>query len=355
MFAKREKSKRRIKLKTIYEQIPDYSKEEILNVIENLTKEDKEIFYLRNGEDLEHPKYSPNIPVDLGHKYDAIVAKIKKRLKNPNNNRRIKTIYECLEEYSKEEVDIGIALLNDRDKKIIYYRYGEDLEHPVITDSWDFQKYKSLLYVTIFARIRKNIAKIKGEGNITMPKKLLTIYQKLNNHTKEDIDALIAKLPEEDKKIFYLRNGEDLEHPVSSVELTSNDKVKYYKIVNKMARQLNYSKENILTKKENNNPTSVELIEFYLRTIALLKSQQFMQLLLNNTIKDAIILAIIINSYLEKITLKVEDIASLLNEDIDIIRKDLKRVLILFNNNITDCLNNTINKIETNENSTIKR
>ena len=44
-------------------------------------------------------------------------------------------------------------------------------------------------------------------------KKIKTIYEYFSEYTKEDIDAVLAMLTEEEKELITLRYGDDLENP----------------------------------------------------------------------------------------------------------------------------------------------
>ena len=416
IIEKPKKAKRR--LKTIYEMIPDYSKEEIDAAIARLDENDKQIFYLRNGDDLDNPENKQKV-LNLNYSYGLVVDKIKRNLKRPN---KIKTIYECLNKYSREEIDKGISMLSDDDKKIIFYRYGNDLEHPVTSPLWNSVKYHGILYVNIFHRIERNIElikKSKKEGSrLKMPKKLISIYDQLSEYSKEEIDAEIAKLKDEDKKIFYLRNGDNLELPISAPEFNSKMRTRYYSIVNLMKIHLktnskylkgtiyyqlnklnsNYTKEDynraitmlsasekaiifarygedldkpidpktrkfsyqkvnqvlnriiiILSKTNEINDVSNDLREFYIRAIELLKSPVLMKLLLNISIKEAIILAIIILSYLENRDININDIANLLEVDVNDLQKDYRRMLLMFKENINNYLNLVLDNLDNND------
>ncbi len=352
------------KLKTIFAALPDYSREQILQAISKLPPDDKKIFYMRNGDDLDHPKYSSERVANISYRYGLVVAKIKSII----DNKRIKTIYTCLKNYSKQDVDNAISMLSDEDKKIIYYRYGTDLDHPETTKLWDTQKYSTRLYVTIFRRIKQNIKLSKANnGNLDksrkrkMSKKLITIYERLKKYSKEDIDNEIAKLSLEDKKIFYLRNGDDLDHPIPSPEFNVEMQSRYYSIVNKIERHLikkcsiqalSDVKPSVLRKSLiidisqdeiiENSEVTIELREFYIRALEMLKKPEFMKLFLNLSVKEAIILAIIILSYLEGKNINIVDIANLMETDVKNIKDDVKKVLILFKENIIEYLNYNI-------------
>ena len=189
-----------------------------------------------------------------------------------------------------------------------------------------------------------------------MSKKLITIYEKLKKYSKEEIDNEIAKLSVEEKKIFYLRNGEDLNHPNPSPEFNSEMQGRYYIIVNKIERHLirknsiqtanKEPKSVVIAASKNetskNNEVSIELREFYIRALDMLKQPAFMKLLLNLSVKEAIILAIIILSYLEGRNINIADMANLMETDVNDIKEDTKKVLIMFKANILKYLNYNI-------------
>ena len=65
-------------------------------------------------------------------------------------------------------------------------------------------------------------------------------------------------------------------------------------------------------------------------------------------VKDAIILAIIILSYIENRNISIEDIANLLEVDIYVIEEDYRRMLLKFKESINDYIdivNNEKNKV----------
>ena len=68
-----------------------------------------------------------------------------------------------------------------------------------------------------------------------------------------------------------------------------------------------------------------------------------MKLLWNLSIKDAIMLAIIILSYLENKKIDLNDIANLLECDIKDLQENYKKVLLLFRDNINEYFINALN------------
>ena len=68
------------KLKTIFELLSKYAKEDVFIVIEHLEGKDKELFDRRNGSDLEHPTHQEGWTSAHEYNFGALVAKMKRQL-----------------------------------------------------------------------------------------------------------------------------------------------------------------------------------------------------------------------------------------------------------------------------------
>lgn len=83
-------------------------------------------------------------------------------------------------------------------------------------------------------------------------KKLQTIYEYLKEYTREEIDAMLSKLTDEEIHLIELRYGDDLDNPVTSPTWGKEETRKFYgSLIPKMKRSLyNQSKKekNILKK-----------------------------------------------------------------------------------------------------------
>ena len=255
--------------------------------------------------------------------------------------RKLVTIYEQLSDYSKEEIDAEIAKLTDDNKKIFYLRNGDNLECP--TPSIEFTGTMKKKYFNIVNLMRQHLA--------TSSKYLRgTIYWQLNkinpNYSKEDYQKAISMLTDWEKDIIFSRYGEDLEMPIDYKTRKFSYK-KVNQVLNHIKRillKMNKSEE----RKENIPQVSNELREFYIRAIELLKNPLLINLLLDMPVKDAIILAIIILSYIENRNISIEDIANLLEVDIYVIEEDYRRMLLKFKESINDYIdivNNEKNKV----------
>lgn len=83
------------KIRSIYEYFDSYSKEQIDNVLKNLTKEEQALLRARYGEDLNNPVPGKLSLTQQQKFYSGLIAKIRRRLSKQNtevrkNNEKIK-------------------------------------------------------------------------------------------------------------------------------------------------------------------------------------------------------------------------------------------------------------------------
>lgn len=85
--------------------------------------------------------------------------------------------------------------------------------------------------------------------------KLQTIYQYFKDYTKEQVDAMLEKLTEEEKELITARYGEDLNNPTPG-KLSKEQTNKFYRSLVPMMRRLlsNPNKERKSRKKEKRTP-----------------------------------------------------------------------------------------------------
>ena len=77
-------------------------------------------------------------------------------------DRSSKSIYQLLDNYSKEQIDTVITQLSDEERNLITIRYGTDLENPVFTKL--SQKQCRYLYAHLIPKIRKLLANLTKEA-----------------------------------------------------------------------------------------------------------------------------------------------------------------------------------------------
>lgn len=85
--------------------------------------------------------------------------------------------------------------------------------------------------------LHSKMGKTLKKNKEAMPK-LQTIYEYFKNYTREQVNEMLAKLTDEERKLVTTRYGEDLDNPVSA-KLTKNQTNKFYgSLVPKMKRLL---------------------------------------------------------------------------------------------------------------------
>ena len=219
-------------IQTIYELLPDYTKEEVDHVLSQLSEDDIKILHVRYGEDLEHPVVKRLTAEQRKSFYGHLLPKIKRLMKHYCSDGD-KTIYSYFPEYSKKEVDRVILMLSKSDLELLDMRYGKDLEHPIVNELTSEQQ--RLFYIRVVVKMRRWLDnRVNKVGRAAT-----SIYSLFSNYTKEEVDAMISKLSESDLEVLYMRYGEDLEHPVAT-QLTDKERNHFYGyLMTKMKKLLN--------------------------------------------------------------------------------------------------------------------
>ena len=197
------------KIRSIYEYFEDYPKEQIDNILKNLSEEEKELIVARYGKDLNNPVSGKLSYEQLNKFYNDLIPKISKLLVSQNSTIKIET---------KENI------LNN-----------EEMNNST----------KSFLE-------EKNIINEKGE-KVDMTKrttkKIRSIYEYFDSYSKEEIDNVLKNLSEEDQALLRARYGDDLNNPVPG-KLSPTQQSKFYSgLITKIKRHL--SKQSIETSKNN--------------------------------------------------------------------------------------------------------
>ena len=190
-FNVEEKTK---KIKTIYELLESYSKEQINTMLGNLSEEEKALIVARYGNDLDNPVFGMMTTEDRRRFYYYLVPRMKKLLTDCNRKSKLKTIYELLDSYSREQVDTMLENLSDEDKSLIVARYGNDLDNPLSTK---LTKEESIeFYNVLVPRMRKLLAKSNRKiESKTMSSEEVEI---LSNNQEFNIPVLTEEIPEDD-------------------------------------------------------------------------------------------------------------------------------------------------------------
>ena len=132
---------------------------------------------------------------------------------------------------NKEQIDLIINNLSEKDKLLIKRAYGDDYENPVRVLDWTSDD-SNMLYHQLFVKI-KNLLKEK------YLRKYFSIYERLSDFSKEEIDDVIKILPKEDINVFNMAYGTDYENPKRDILYNPELNKKLRNILYKMKKLLN--------------------------------------------------------------------------------------------------------------------
>ena len=222
----------------------------------------------------------------------------------------------------------------------------------------------------------RNFRKMRG-------KKLQTIYEYLKGYTREEIDAMLSKLTEEEISLVKLRYGDDLDNPVASSTWGKEETNKFYgSLIPKMKRLLsnpdgkrkrnvkkiqNISNENnqssifskeqpkveevtqselISQKVENqksNLPQTTSEIEKddYLKILELMRTPSFGEMLKSLTPKEAVIICLKLG-YVDEKYFTTESIAGFLGIETSEVIETTKKVLLVYKENINQFIDKAV-------------
>ena len=162
---------------------------------------------------MENPDESLNRLYELRENYKDDGRSFKsytrqyKKIKEKKKMRRLKSIYEYYNGFTKEEIDTAIEELSDKDQALIIKRYGEDLENPVKTEITQSEKNK--FYTGLMPRIEKILIKNRtAKVESTVENKPVPVETK-QPVTEVTIEQKEEKLEQED----YIRILELLKAP----------------------------------------------------------------------------------------------------------------------------------------------
>lgn len=207
--------------------------------------------------------------------------------------------------------------------------------------------------------------------------KLRTLYEYFSNYDREQINDMLSKLTEEERKLITLRYGEDLDNPVTDSSWSRENIDKFYgSLIPKMRGLLakldiNFQKENMNTKKtgktevvleqEKHSMNRLDVKEAssdivneddllnkdnitkdeYIKILELLKTQMFCHLMEQLSSKAAIIISLRFG-YINGKYFSTEAISEFLgieeNEVIDVI----KNVLLLYKEKLNGFIDTVI-------------
>jgi len=192
--------------------------------------------------------------------------------------------------------------MEGRDKEIVKMYFGFYQDHKFtqkeIAQKFNIsQSYLSRVIKRLVKKLRlqlqeQGIVDLNLEkGDKSMAKPVQSIYDYFKQYSKEEINLMLSKLNEEERKLITLRYGDDLENPVKSVLWNKECSDKYYgRLMPKMKRllanptnekkhrgrkprQQNIEQTSLEIKTPNNNPVENVREELPIKSEALVASE----------------------------------------------------------------------------------
>ena len=281
------------------------------------------------------------------------VGKIKDRgemRKDNRNMRMFKTIYEYFSEYTKIEVNEMIKKLSDDERELLRLRYSDSEYYSAST--MDYEQ-KAKFYGSLVPKMKRLLANVRGE-KYGATGRLKTIYELLNDYTREEIDEVIESLTDYERELLRLRYGDDLDNPVSTISIKDR-KIFYSHLIPRMKRLLAQARDNKakIDDKDRQDKVPEQSIDKsdYVNMLEMLKTPTFSQMLSILSVKEAIIVSLRFG-YVDGKYFDTKTIASFLDISEDEVRDTTMKALLLYKENINNFIDKAINIVS---NNTLKK
>ena len=365
------------------EEYTNYSHNDVLK-LEQFRLETVSLNLLIGDKDTEFGDFIPSSeePIDEKVLKNTLTEDVKKLFKEAKlKPRNIKVLVKRFglngeREHTLEEIGKDFNVTRERIRQIEarsikdLRRCSSTKEYAEYMDKPDEarKKLKALIIKDYKSKNKyKSDKKTKEERNENnMPRQVQTIYEMLNQYTKEEIDKVLESLDDSDKELLRKRYGEDLVN-IEPVKISSVDRSNFYSyLLPKIKRKIeknreskkeeykcfnnNKNIEDIYTNKETNNDIAKEdsfkLLDF-------LKTPTFGEMMNNLSVKDAVIISLRLG-YIDNKYFKSESIANFLDIPVQEVIDTTKNVLTLYRNKLNNMIDNAIDE-ESNKNINIKK
>ncbi len=222
---------------------------------------------------------------------------IEERSVKKMKQRKIKTIYEYLKEYSRDEIDVMLVKLTEDEKNLIELRYGKDLDNPIISSTWGKEETRKF-YNSLIPKMKKLLFNSRKKG------------KEYDKKQQEDSNINISSMVEE-------RTDAEIVQLSSSSQIAKESKI-------------NLGNEGTKMEKED-----------YLNVLKLMRSPKFDEILKLFTPKEAIIVCLKLG-YVDEKYFTTEAIANFLGIELDEVREITKKALLIYKENINQMLDEAI-------------
>ena len=197
-------------LRTIFDYFPTYNPQDIKSLMIKLGDERVQIINQvikdnRAKWDIKLKFYTELVPLMTEFLESCVL------IRNENSGRKLLTLYDYFPSYSREEVDLAIKRLSNKDQVALYRRYGGYLLTPIRNK--DYTKNENdHFYKALLPRVSKLLNNSNLSGLCFPERNLPSVYDAFPEYDSESIDNVLEKLKDEDKAILRARYSEDYSH-----------------------------------------------------------------------------------------------------------------------------------------------
>lgn len=242
--------------KKIYNYFNDYSKEQVDEAINKLIENDKKLLIACFGTDLNVSPTNKISNSQRSNLYGILLPKIRKYLENPNyvciriNKRKFKDIYECFNNYTKEQIDEMLSKLSKEELELIDIYFYKDIENSTKLPADKRNKFNHILMPKMKKLLEDPDYKcIKG-------RRRKTIYDYFKEYTKQQVDEAIKKISDKDKELLTICYGTNL-NIIPTTKITPKQRSNLYSVVLPKIRRL------LDNPNRKNKRTGKTIYEFY--------------------------------------------------------------------------------------------
>lgn len=265
--------------KPLTEKINKFPKEEIKRVVEELSEEKQELFYLRYDKDLnlrdDYEALSHKTKCKISILLNKIIVKLNRGSETKFDG-RARNFYHRLGMHSKEKIDKAINCLPLNDRELYHLCYDENGD--ALASFYTLDKDTKLMVRALALKVKYIINKNSDE--LGEQQSLMTLYQFLSDYSKEEIATAIERLSEEEKVTFDLRFDELGNTKESYRTLDIKTKMKIKNLLIKIKKMINNKSELHIGRKVKNlysrlEGYSKEEVDLIIKALSL-KEQQIL-------------------------------------------------------------------------------
>lgn len=228
------------------------------------------------------------------------------------------SLFDRFSEYTAEEIMQVFDSLTEKDKELLYQKFGEKLDTFVSNDvcKWD-KDTRGYFFSGLLYKIERRLKKLKSNEPITGVKPK-TMYEFFKEYTPDEINSVVKTLTDDEIKILHTKFGDDFISPVQNNSLSVDIRnIFYYNVSTKIKRRLAKARKK---EKELNEKNLVE----YLR------KSDFNDMFSDLSTRDALIISMRFG-FIDDKCYSLEEISDTLKISKKDVIKSIRDTLVFYN------------------------